>query len=1037
MNKKTKIMLVLLSAAVMTAGALGITGCKTPENGKSAYDIAVENGFTGSVAEWLESLKGDDGAKGDDGDKGEKGDQGANGENGSNGVGIDYTVLSEDGKSLLVYYTNGEFDTIPLPEDVTHVHSYGEELTVVLPATSEHDGLAYKTCTADGCTYKELVTIPQLKYSVTVYLPDGKTPAAGVTVKIGEGSATTDENGFAEVKGFGEVGNYPVELDVSALNETLQKNYLLGDEVIAGEEYTLSIVLAEQGQNELAEYLTLESPIRLAYSANYTVWWGDTGAFDDVPLSVTAGEEPVMVKLTLNDKRIIFKDGNYNEVTGESMQFAVDKQTTTSIYLCVSSEVTSHDTVNFTVTLEVLPTPEYGSKELPETLVYGENTKTAAANSEVYYKYYSQDNSEYTFTLSEGVSMSYLGNSTDGDPVALQSGNTLKMDSWTTYYFKASSTSGNISFKMEAAPGSQLNPINAELKAYTGTGTALGNYKWYKLTVPEEKTYVLKTTGKTYITVYSDPEGYNYIGTLEETAKKKFTAGTYYLQVSANNANGDYSFSLEEMVIGAPGTEFNPLPVSAAAASTVTNGGAAYFTVELTEASRVNLALTDASGAAIDASKYTVEYFTDADFMSPNLSGRSYSAGTAYIKVTASATEYPTYNVKAAVVPESTECNFTFKLVDANGSLGFDGVTLSVMQSATVVASGTTDANGVVTLTFAYSDKKTYTVALDGLDGKGYKYVDTVTVLLPQDGSGDNGHNVDVLLKKTETYTVSLTLDGAPAPDGINLNVFKPYLGETGEVVGWETNAYATITTKNGSAVLEDVPGTYKFALAAGQLYTMDEIITVSDTLTYSAALSEKQLPALTVGGSATLSYANNSCMATITVEEAGSYKFTLSSTFGMFQYITWTVSTDGSSFKTTMSKLSGTLNLKAGQNVITISSNSPATMDITVAVEKDASGSGETPTPGPSEDGFIGTHQGNASTITLTVSTAGKYEITTDWGNGFNDVRVNDDVSLAEFSADYMSFTIDLNEGDTIWIEMYSYAAGSSYNVTVTSISK
>ena len=38
------------------AGAGGIKG----EDGKSAYQIAVENGFVGTEAEWIESLKGDD-----------------------------------------------------------------------------------------------------------------------------------------------------------------------------------------------------------------------------------------------------------------------------------------------------------------------------------------------------------------------------------------------------------------------------------------------------------------------------------------------------------------------------------------------------------------------------------------------------------------------------------------------------------------------------------------------------------------------------------------------------------------------------------------------------------------------------------------------------------------------------------------------------------------------------------------------------------------------------------------------------------------
>ena len=39
--------------------ACSLFGCVTV--GKSAYDIAVENGFVGTEAEWLESLKGKDG----------------------------------------------------------------------------------------------------------------------------------------------------------------------------------------------------------------------------------------------------------------------------------------------------------------------------------------------------------------------------------------------------------------------------------------------------------------------------------------------------------------------------------------------------------------------------------------------------------------------------------------------------------------------------------------------------------------------------------------------------------------------------------------------------------------------------------------------------------------------------------------------------------------------------------------------------------------------------------------------------------------
>ena len=55
--------------------------------GKSAYDIAVENGFAGTEAEWLESLKGD---------KGDTGAQGANASDDTeNPQGLDFYLLPD------------------------------------------------------------------------------------------------------------------------------------------------------------------------------------------------------------------------------------------------------------------------------------------------------------------------------------------------------------------------------------------------------------------------------------------------------------------------------------------------------------------------------------------------------------------------------------------------------------------------------------------------------------------------------------------------------------------------------------------------------------------------------------------------------------------------------------------------------------------------------------------------------------------------------------------------------------------------------
>ena len=66
------------TSATLHHGANGEKGT----DGKSAYQIAVEQGYQGSESDWLSSLKGD---KGDTGERGEKGDTGLQGERGEKG----------------------------------------------------------------------------------------------------------------------------------------------------------------------------------------------------------------------------------------------------------------------------------------------------------------------------------------------------------------------------------------------------------------------------------------------------------------------------------------------------------------------------------------------------------------------------------------------------------------------------------------------------------------------------------------------------------------------------------------------------------------------------------------------------------------------------------------------------------------------------------------------------------------------------------------------------------------------------------------
>lgn len=95
--------------------------------GKSAYEIAVDNGFVGTETEWLESLKGSEGEKGDNGttphiDETTKnwfiGDvdtgilaQGTNGVDGKDGKSIS-TITKDDSNNLIVTFTDGSTQNI-------------------------------------------------------------------------------------------------------------------------------------------------------------------------------------------------------------------------------------------------------------------------------------------------------------------------------------------------------------------------------------------------------------------------------------------------------------------------------------------------------------------------------------------------------------------------------------------------------------------------------------------------------------------------------------------------------------------------------------------------------------------------------------------------------------------------------------------------------------------------------------------------------------------------------------------------------------
>ena len=94
-------------------GDNGISGA----DGKSAYEVAVLNGYSGTPSQWLASLVGPKGDKGDTGSQGEVGPAGADGAQGPQGLqgvaglnGLDgKTVLNGSGVPSASLGTNGDF----------------------------------------------------------------------------------------------------------------------------------------------------------------------------------------------------------------------------------------------------------------------------------------------------------------------------------------------------------------------------------------------------------------------------------------------------------------------------------------------------------------------------------------------------------------------------------------------------------------------------------------------------------------------------------------------------------------------------------------------------------------------------------------------------------------------------------------------------------------------------------------------------------------------------------------------------------------
>ena len=627
MNKKTKLLLVLLSSTALTAGAFGLAACSGEAHNEEYYAqyqqyvSATAEGEVLSYEDWLigilEDAKGEKGDKGDTGEAGKAGTQwtvgesdpaatsgadgdfylnkttfdvynkangtwtkigsikGSDGAAGATGNGID-TIVYKDG-ALEVTLTSGSKITVALPDEITHVHTYGENITVVVPSTLENEGIGYKKCTQNGCEHIELVVIPIPKYSVTVTYAGAPLADANVTIsgdgiaEEGSVSGKTDQEGKLELNVL-ELGEYTVSVDGYTV---------IGSSTTSATTTDMAVEVAKNMKTEVNGWG--ETTYSVGESGTYAVtvtssseedWWGDIQniitcqAFD-----IVAGEENAKVKVSLNSTEGVITDayGYANDDVDQDGSYTtiIRAGETDSIGCSINStyfetgKYTYGDTIVYSIKVEYLEAPADGTIEAlsidASALTEEEGiTMTAEPDQWIYYTWTNPDTgyNKLNVTLGEGTTLEFTTQSSNGaTPVTLTESGTLPFTNSELnkkFSFKVKSSTGNISLSADlyAAVGDKYSPAELTLDtAATGTISSFPQY-FYKWTATEAGNYTLVVDGASIAEVYSDAAYEDLLLNIQsDLAVFNAEAGaTYYIAASTKNVYDvkDYSITLRK-----------------------------------------------------------------------------------------------------------------------------------------------------------------------------------------------------------------------------------------------------------------------------------------------------------------------------------------------------------------------------------------------------------------------------------------------------------------------------------------------------------
>ena len=280
-------------------GDKGNTGAKgnpgqDGADGKSAYAIAVEHGYEDSEEKWLLSLKGE---KGDTGERGEKGDAGVAGKDGfspianvvKDGSVITITITDKNGTTTVTLTEGAAADLTPYAK-VTYVDEKVQELSDSLTYTLQEHTLSITHLEDKSHTHENQSALDQITAAKIAQWDGFGTQINGLSTKVTVYSEKTERT----------LESLQKQID----NLTSGRNYTVlfqsGQNAISTYASNLSMILDGRYQT-MADFLTAypqfcsaENDFMLSYSQTCFNWDKSVLTVCAKPLSLTKNAEIVM-----------------------------------------------------------------------------------------------------------------------------------------------------------------------------------------------------------------------------------------------------------------------------------------------------------------------------------------------------------------------------------------------------------------------------------------------------------------------------------------------------------------------------------------------------------------------------------------------------------------------------------------------------------------------------------------------------------------------------------------------------------------------